>query len=159
METQGCIPVVPSLLREVFLCWRGVVPQRTPTPQRLTLFSGEQATKASSCSTKRCPWRRHKTFTQSIGASSTTQLEAPNRTTKLLHTKIELWGWLLSARIPKNTRVTSSLMKWGGGGKSNCLGGSVDIDLLPQIPKGLQVLMARMGDLVLWSFATMEERE
>jgi hypothetical protein len=48
-------------------------------------------------------------------------------------------------------------MKWRG--KSNRLGGSVDIGLLPRIPKGLQVLVDRMGDLVLWSFATMEERE
>jgi hypothetical protein len=44
-------------------------------------------------------------------------------------------------------------------GKSNHLGGSVDLGLLPQIPKGLQVLVTRMGDLVLWSFATMKERE
>jgi hypothetical protein len=46
-----------------------------------------------------------------------------------------------------------------GRGKSNLLGGSVDLGLLPLIHKGLQVLVARMGDLVLWSFATMEERE
>jgi hypothetical protein len=90
MKTQGCIPVVPSLLREVRLRRRGVVPQRPPTPQRLTLFSGEQTTKASSDSTKRCPWRRHKTFTQSIGESSTTQLEAPNKPTKPLHMKLSL---------------------------------------------------------------------
>jgi hypothetical protein len=49
METQGCIPVVSSLLREVRLRWRGVVPQRPPTPQRLTLFFGEQATVAYLC--------------------------------------------------------------------------------------------------------------
>jgi hypothetical protein len=47
-------------------------------------------------------------------------------------------------------------MKWRG--KSNRLGGSVDLGLLPRFPKGLQVVVARMGDLVLWSFATMEER-
>jgi hypothetical protein len=146
-----------SLLREVRLHWRGVVPQRPPTPQRLTLFYGEQATKSSSRSTKRCPWRRHETFTQSIGASSTTQLEAPNRPTNPLHMKLSLGGQLLLARVPKNPRVTSSSMKWRG--KSNCLGGSVDLGLLPRIPEGLQVLVATMGDLVLWSFATMEERE
>jgi hypothetical protein len=44
-------------------------------------------------------------------------------------------------------------------GKSNRLGGSVDLVLLPRIPKGLQVLVARMGDLVILSFATMEDRE
>jgi hypothetical protein len=38
-------------------------------------------------------------------------------------------------------------MKWRG--KSNRLGGSVDLGLLPRIPEGLQVLLARMGDLVL----------
>jgi hypothetical protein len=48
-------------------------------------------------------------------------------------------------------------MKWRG--KSNRLGRSVDLGLLPRIPKGFQVLVARMGDLVLWSFTTMEERE
>jgi hypothetical protein len=48
-------------------------------------------------------------------------------------------------------------MKWRG--KSNRLDGSVDLGLLPRIPKGLQVLVARMGDLVILSFATMEERE
>jgi hypothetical protein len=37
--------------------------------------------------------------------------------------------------------------------KSNRLGGSVDLGLLPRILKGLQVLVARMGDLVLSSFA------
>jgi hypothetical protein len=45
------------------------------------------------------------------------------------------------------------------GGESNCLGGSVDLGLLTQIPKGLRVLVARMEDLVLGSSATMEERE
>jgi hypothetical protein len=48
-------------------------------------------------------------------------------------------------------------MKWRG--KSNGFGGSVDLGLLPRILEGLQVLVARMGDLVLRSFATMEERE
>jgi hypothetical protein len=46
-------------------------------------------------------------------------------------------------------------MKWRG--KSNRLGGSVNLGLLPRIPKGLYVLVARMGDLVIISFATMEE--
>jgi hypothetical protein len=86
MEMYSC----SSLLQEVHLCWSGVVPRRTPTLQRLTLFSGEQGIKVSSCSTKRCTLRRHKTFTQSIGVSSTTQLEAPNMPTKLSHTKNEL---------------------------------------------------------------------
>jgi hypothetical protein len=84
-------------------------------------------------------------------------LEAPNRPTKLLHTKIELGGRLLLARVPRNPRVTSPSIKLRG--KSNHLGGSVDLGLLPQIPKGLQVLVARMGDIVLSSFATIEERE
>jgi hypothetical protein len=48
-------------------------------------------------------------------------------------------------------------MKWRE--RSNCLGRSVDLGLLPRIPKGLQVLVSRMGDLIKWSFATMEERE
>jgi hypothetical protein len=124
-KTQGYIPVVPSLLRKVRLRWRGVIPQRTP--QMLTLFFGEQATKASSRSTKRCPWRRHEIFTQSIGASFTTQLEAPNNATKLLHTKIEQGGGFF------RPRVTSPSMKWRG--KSNHLGGSVDLGILPRIPK------------------------
>jgi hypothetical protein len=134
-----------------------VVPQRPPTPQRLTLFSGEQATKACPRSTKRCPWRRHDTFTQSIGASSRTQLDAPNKPTRLLHRKIELGEALLPARVPRNPRVTSPSKKWRG--KSNRFGGSVDLGLRPRIPKGLQVLVARMGDLVILSFATMDERE
>jgi hypothetical protein len=54
-ETQGCILIDFFLLRKVRLRWKDVVPQRTLTPQRLTLFTGEQATKASSCSTKRRP--------------------------------------------------------------------------------------------------------
>jgi hypothetical protein len=83
-------------------------------------------------------------------------LEAPNRPTQALTHKIELGGRLIPARVPRNPRVTSSSMKWRG--KSNCLGRSVDLGLLPRIPKGLQVLVARMGDLVLWSFATMEGR-
>jgi hypothetical protein len=146
-KTQGSIPVVPSFLREVRLHWRGVVLERPPTPQRLTLFFGEQATKASSRSTKRCPWWQHEIFTQSIGVSSTTQLKAPNRPTKLLHTKIEQGGRLLSARVPRNPRVTSPSMKWRG--KSNRLGGSVNLGILPRIPKGFQGLVARMGDLVI----------
>jgi hypothetical protein len=48
-------------------------------------------------------------------------------------------------------------MKWRD--KSNHLGGSVDLGLLPRIPKGLKVLVARMGDLVILSFATMVESE
>jgi hypothetical protein len=44
-------------------------------------------------------------------------------------------------------------------GKSNRVGGSVDLGLLTQIPKGLRVLVARIEDLVLWSSATMDERE
>jgi hypothetical protein len=48
-------------------------------------------------------------------------------------------------------------MKWIG--KSNRLSGSVDLVLLPRISKGIQVLVAIMGDLVSLSFATMEERE
>jgi hypothetical protein len=53
-------------------------------------------------------------FTQSIGASSTTQLEAPNKPTKLSHTKNEL-GWrLLPSRVPRNPIVTSnSRIEWG----------------------------------------------
>jgi hypothetical protein len=111
-KTQECILVVPPLLRKVHLRWRGMVPQRLPTPQRLTIFSSEQATKASSRSTKRCSRWRNETFTQSIGASSTNQLEAPNKPTKLLHTKIEQGGQLLLARVPKNPRVTSPSMNW-----------------------------------------------
>jgi hypothetical protein len=84
-------------------------------------------------------------------------LDAPNKPTKLLHRKIELGEALLPARVPRNPRVTRTSKKWRG--KSNRLGGSVDLGLLPQIPKGLQVLVARMGDLVILSFATMDERE
>jgi hypothetical protein len=55
-----------------------------------------------------------------------------------------------------NTRVTPhDEMR----GKSYRLGGSVDLGLLTQIPKGHRDLVARMEDLVLWSSATMEERE
>jgi hypothetical protein len=43
-------------------------------------------------------------------------------------------------------------------GKSNPFGGSVDLGLLTQTPKGFEVLVDRMGDLVYLSFATMEER-
>jgi hypothetical protein len=42
-------------------------------------------------------------------------------------------------------------------GKLNPFGGSVDLGLLPRIPKGLQVLVARMGDLYDLSFPTMKE--
>jgi hypothetical protein len=69
--------------------------------------------------------------------------------------RFEQGGRLLPART--NPRVTSPSMKWRG--KSNRLGGSVDLGLLHWIPKGLQVLVARMGDLVILSFATMAERE
>jgi hypothetical protein len=112
--------------------------------------------KASSHSTNRCPWRWHETFAQIIRASSTTQLETPNRPPSS-HTQILSKGWLLSVRVPMNSRVTSPSMKWRG--KSNRLGESVDLGLLTQIPKGLRVLVARMRDLVLSNFATMEERE
>jgi hypothetical protein len=47
----------------------------------------------------------------------------------------------------------------GMKGKSNCFGGSVDLGLLPRIPKGLQVLVARMVDLGIFSLATMDERD
>jgi hypothetical protein len=42
---------------------------------------------------------------------------------------------------------------------SNFFGRSVDLDPLPQIPKGLQVLVARMEDLRIWSSTLMGERE
>jgi hypothetical protein len=44
-------------------------------------------------------------------------------------------------------------------GKSNSFDGSVDLDLLPRIPKGLKVLVARLGDLRIWSSTLMEDRE
>jgi hypothetical protein len=44
-------------------------------------------------------------------------------------------------------------------GKSNPFGGTVDLGLLPQIPKGLQVLVARMEDIENLIFVAMEERE
>jgi hypothetical protein len=53
--------------------------------------------------------------------------------------------------------LSSSNLEWMG--KSNSFGESVDLGLLPRIPKGLQVLVARMGDLVIWSTTTMEKRE
>jgi hypothetical protein len=48
-------------------------------------------------------------------------------------------------------------MKWMG--KSNSFGGSVDLGILRRIPKGLQVLVSRMEDLVILSSSTKEERE
>jgi hypothetical protein len=42
---------------------------------------------------------------------------------------------------------------------ANRLGGNIDPGLLPRIQKGLQVLVARMGDLVILSFTTIEERD
>jgi hypothetical protein len=48
-------------------------------------------------------------------------------------------------------------MEWMG--KSNLFGESVDLGLLPRTPKGLQIPVARMGDLVDLSIATTEERE
>jgi hypothetical protein len=44
-------------------------------------------------------------------------------------------------------------------GKSNPFGGSVDLGLLLRIPKGLQVLVDREGDLENLSLVVMEERE
>jgi hypothetical protein len=44
-------------------------------------------------------------------------------------------------------------------GKSNPFGGSVDLGLLLRIPKGLQVLVAREGDLGKISLVAMVERE
>jgi hypothetical protein len=46
-----------------------------------------------------------------------------------------------------NIRVTSPSTKQGE--KSNFLGGSIDLGLLPQIPKGLSVPVARERDLGL----------
>jgi hypothetical protein len=65
------------LLREVHLCWRGVVTQSPPMPQRLTLFSAEQATEASSFPLSSGIGAPTKTLTRSLGHESTTQLEAP----------------------------------------------------------------------------------
>jgi hypothetical protein len=48
-------------------------------------------------------------------------------------------------------------MKWMGN--SNPFSGSVDIGLLLRIPKGLQVLVAREGDLEHLSLVVMEEWE
>jgi hypothetical protein len=44
-------------------------------------------------------------------------------------------------------------------GNSNPFGGSVDLCLLLRIPKGLQVLVAREGDLEHLSLVVMEKRE
>jgi hypothetical protein len=44
-------------------------------------------------------------------------------------------------------------------GNSNPFGGSVDLGLLLRIPTGLQVLVAREGDLEHLSLVGMEERE
>jgi hypothetical protein len=44
-------------------------------------------------------------------------------------------------------------------GNSNPFGESVDLGLLIQIPKGLQVLVAREGDLDHLRLVIMEERE
>jgi hypothetical protein len=47
-------------------------------------------------------------------------------------------------------------MEWMGN--SNPFNGTVDLDLLPQIPKGLQLLVARIGDLLILRSRLMEER-
>jgi hypothetical protein len=96
------------------------------------------------------------TFTNKVGALSTTQLEAPNATTKLHNTKNELRGRPLPSRVPTNPRVTSFPME--SGWKSNPFGGSVDLGLLPQIPKGHQELLARERDLEQRKLVFMEER-
>jgi hypothetical protein len=56
----------------------------------------------------------------------------------------------------QETKSNKSLNEMEG---ENRLGKSIDPGLLPWIQKGLQVLVAKMGDLVILSFTTIEERE
>jgi hypothetical protein len=77
-ETQECILVVPSFSGEVHLCWRGVATQSPPMPQRLTLFSSEQAMEASSLSLSGGLEGDDRNLYIELGHTSTTKLEAPN---------------------------------------------------------------------------------
>jgi hypothetical protein len=83
-------------------------------------------------------------------------LEAPNNTSKLLHTKIEP-GAASSDKGSKEPKSNKNSMKWMGN--SNPFGGSVDLGLLLRIRKGFQVLVAREGDLVNLSLTLMVARE
>jgi hypothetical protein len=47
----------------------------------------------------------------------------------------------------------------GWAGKSNSFSRSADLSLLSQIPKGLQILVARIRDQVILISTSMEERE
>jgi hypothetical protein len=93
-----------------------------------------------------------KIFTLRVGASWTTLLEALN---KLLHTKNKLWGsfFRLGFQESKSKKQLNGIDR-----EFKFIWWSVDLGLLPRIPKGLQVLVARVEDLVKLSLTLMEER-
>jgi hypothetical protein len=109
MKTQGCI--LPCYGKYVYIggVW---------------YHKGHQCHKGSPYSLVNKPQRRvHATlsdaleggmrpFTQSIGASSTTKVEAPNKPTKLSHTKNELRGdffWLGFQGTKSNKQLTKQM--------------------------------------------------
>jgi hypothetical protein len=149
-ETQGCIPVVPSFWGEVRLCWRGVATRSPPMPQRLTLFSGEQATEASSFplsggigDTDRNPYTE-------VGAQLHNSIGGSQQENHKAFTWRKLWGDLSCPRQVPQRRSEAN---------TNHFGRIVDLGLLSQSTKSWGIWLAREGDLRSWSSALMEERE
>jgi hypothetical protein len=149
-DTQGCILVVPSFWGEVRLRWRGVVTRSRPTPRRLTLFSGEQATEASSLllsgsigATDRNPYTE-------VGAQLHNSIGGSQQENHKAFTRRKLWGDLSCPRKVPRRRSKANI---------NHFGRIVDLGLLSQSTKSWGIWLAREGDLRSWSSALMEERE
>jgi hypothetical protein len=149
-KTQGCISVVPSFWGEVHLRWRGVVTRSRPMPRRLTLFSGEQSTEASSLplsggigGTDRNPYTE-------VGAQLHNSIGGSQQENHIAFTRRKLWGDLSCPRQVSRRRSEAN---------TNHFGRIVDLELLSQSTKSWGIWLAREEDLRSWSSALMEERE
>jgi hypothetical protein len=105
---QECIPVVPSFSGEVHLRWRGVVTQSPPMPQRLTLFSSEQATEASSLPLSGGLEGDDRNLYIELGHTSTTKLEAPKNAMEAKIPQGQVHQIRSTPRVSKETLGTSS---------------------------------------------------
>jgi hypothetical protein len=113
------------------------VTRSRPTPQRLILFSGEQAMEASSVTLMVVLGAPTETLTLRLGHNFTCQLEAPNKNHEAF-TLRKIRGELSFPRqVPRRM----------GGGKSNHLGRIVDLGLLSQSTKSWGIWLAIEGDL------------
>jgi hypothetical protein len=149
-ETQGCIPVVPSFWGEVRLRWRGVATRSPPMPQRLTLFSGEQATEASSFPLSGGIGGTDQNPYTEVGAQLRNSIGGSQQENHKAFTRRKLWGDLSCPRQVPRRRSEAN---------KNHFGRIVDLGLLSQSSKSWGIWLAREGDLRSWSSALMEERE